>query len=333
VQKIPVWKKATIEQFENEIVPQNKPALLKSLMGDWLAVKAGAESPRAFADYIKAHDSETVVPALVGDPDINGRFFYSKDLNGVNFIRKPVTLSVAVEHLLNSIDKSNPHAIAVQAVPVRDVLPKFEDENPQPLLDKSIAPTMWLGNQAMVAPHYDFYDNLAAVVAGQRKFTLFPPEQINNLYPGPLLSTPAGVPISMVDILKPDLERFPNFPQALEVGQEAILEPGDAIYIPALWWHAVESLDKVNVLVNYWWDGISDSGISPYHSLLHSILTIAKLSAEKRIAWRHYFDYHVFQMNDDPKKHLPPNLNDITTTLSAKQNKDLRELLIKALKY
>jgi len=45
-----------------------------------------------------------------------------------------------------------------------------------PLLDKSIAPTMWMGNQAMVAPHYDPYDNLAAVVAGRREFTLFPPE-------------------------------------------------------------------------------------------------------------------------------------------------------------
>jgi len=331
VKNIPVWDNVTVEQFENEIVPQNTPALLKSLVGDWLAVKAGAESPRAFADYITAHDSEKVVPALVGNPEINGRFFYSNDLKGSNFIRKPVTLSVAVEHLLNSINQPNPHAIAVQAIPVRDVLPRFDDENPQPLLDKSIAPTMWMGNQAMVAPHYDVFDNLAAVVAGHRKFTLFPPEQINNLYPGPLLSAPAGVPISMVDIREPDLVQFPNFPLALEVAQEAVLEPGDAIYIPALWWHAVESLDKVNVLVNYWWGGISDSGISPYHSLLHSILTIAKLSPEKRNAWRHYFDYHVFQTSDNPQKHLPLDLNDITTNLSSKQAEDIRKFLIKSL--
>ena len=29
--------------------------------------------------------------------------------------------------------------------------------------------------------------------------------------------------------------------------------PGDAIYIPPLWWHHVESLGQFNVLVNYWY--------------------------------------------------------------------------------
>jgi len=332
VKKIPVWDGVTSEQFENEIVPQNKPAILKALMSDWSIVKAGKKSPRAFADYIQAHDSKKEIAAVIGSPDINGRFFYSDDLKGVNFIRKSVTLSAAIEHLMINIDKPKPHAIALQAIPVRETLPKFDSKNPQPLLDKSIAPTLWMGNQAIVAPHYDPFDNIAVVVAGHRKFTLFPPEQIKNLYLGPLLNTPAGVPISLVDILNPDFEKFPNFQQALDAGQEATLEPGDAIYIPALWWHALQSLDKVNALVNYWWDGVSDSGILPSASLLHSILTIAKLSPEKRAAWRHYFDYHVFQMHDDPKKHLPKNLNDIATNLSTKQKKALRDYLINTLK-
>ena len=34
----------------------------------------------------------------------------------------------------------------------------------------------------------------------------------------------------------------------------ADLEPGDAIYIPALWWHAVQATGELNVLVNYWWN-------------------------------------------------------------------------------
>lgn len=332
VENIPVFENVTTEQFKNEIVPQNKPVILKSLMSDWSAVKAGKASPKSFAEYIKAHDNKKEISAVVGSPDIDGRFFYSEDLKGVNFIRKSVTLSTAIEHLMINIDKPKPHAIALQAIPVRDILPNFDAENPQPLLDESIAPTLWMGNQALVAPHYDPYDNLAAVVAGHRKFTLFPPEQIKNLYLGPLLNTPAGVPISMVDIRNPDFEKYPNFRQALDAGLEATLEPGDAIYIPALWWHAVQSLDKVNVLVNYWWDGVTDSGILPSASLFHSMLTIAKLSPEKRLAWRHYFDYHVFQMNEDPKKHLPKKLNDLTTTLNTKQKRALRDYLINTLK-
>ena len=105
----------------------------------------------------------------------------------------------------------------------------------------------------VVAPHYDINDNLACVAAGSRKFTLFPPDQINNLYLGPTLNTPAGVPISLVDIRDPDLKRFPKYTQALDAGFEATLNAGDAIFIPALWWHGVESLETLNILVNYWW--------------------------------------------------------------------------------
>jgi hypothetical protein len=136
----------------------------------------------------------------------------------------------------------------------------------------------------------------------------------------------------MVDIRQPDTEKFANYSQALAVAQEATLEPGDAIYIPALWWHGVESLDGINVLVNYWWGGQVESAPSPNDSLLHSMLTIAKLSPEKREAWRHYFDYYVFKTGDDPQRHLPPSLNDLVTELSPEQQKALGEFLSQRLK-
>jgi mannose-6-phosphate isomerase-like protein (cupin superfamily) len=329
VLEIPVWQQVTREQFENEIVPLNRPALLKSVVGDWSAVRAGAESAQSISDYLKVLDSDKLISAVVGKPEIGGRFFYGDDLEGVNFTRAPVTLSIALEQLLKAIDQPNPHAIAVQAIPIRDALPGFDAQNPQPLLDNSIAPTMWLGNRAMVAPHYDIHDNLAAVVSGRRRFTLYPPEQINNLYPGPVLDTPAGVPVSMVDIRQPDLEQFPNYAKAEAVAQQAVLEPGDAIYIPALWWHGVESLEGLNVLVNYWWGGQSAATPSPNDSMLHSMLSIAKLSPEKREAWRQYFNYYVFQTGDDPQQHLPASLNDLVTELNDQQKKALREFLSK----
>ena len=186
---------------------------------------------------------------------------------------------------------------------------------------------MWLGNSAIVAPHFDVHDNIACVVAGRREFTLFPPDQIANLYVGPTLDAPGGVPISMVDLHNPDLERFPNFTQALSVAQQALLEPGDGIFIPSPWWHAVESLDKINVLINYWWGGLAESGLSPNHSLMHSMLTIAKLSPAQRESWRHFFDYFVFQTSGDPAAHLPADLKDIVTSLSPAQRKSVYALL------
>jgi mannose-6-phosphate isomerase-like protein (cupin superfamily) len=331
VLEIPVWEQVTREQFEHEIVPLNRPAHLKSLLGDWSAVKAGVASADTIANYLKAMDKQQPIAAVVGNPEINGRFFYGDNLNEMNFSRTSTTLTVALEQLLKIADRPNPHAIALQAISIRDALTDFEKQNPQPLLDSGIAPTLWLGNRAMVAPHYDIHDNMAAVVAGRRRFTLFPPDQIDNLYPGPVLSTPAGVPVSMVDIRQPDLEQFPNYVQAEAVAQQAILEPGDAIYIPALWWHGVESLESLNILVNYWWGGQAKSTPSPNDSLLHSMLTIAKLSPEKREAWRQYFNYFVFQTDSEPQKHLPASLNDLVTDLDDQQKKTVGEFLSKRL--
>jgi len=331
LQQIPIWENVDFNTFHNDIMVRNKPAHIKSVVGEWPAVKAGMESPESIANYLKAQDSEKVISALVGDPSINGRFFYRPGLEELNFQKAQVTVGIGIERLLKIKDDRDPFAIALQAIPIAQVLPNFKTQNPQPLLDTNVEPTMWLGNRAIVAPHYDIHDNLACVVAGRRKFNLFPPEQIENLYPGPTLVTPGGVPVSMVDINQPDMKRYPRYAEALKVGQEAILEPGDAIYIPALWWHGVESLESVNVLVNYWWGGETENRVSPNDSLIHAMLSIGGLSAEKREAWHDYFNYYVFKTNADPAEHLPADLKDVLTSLTPEQNLKIREFLIKQL--
>ena len=332
MQQISVWEKVDFKTFQEEIIPRNKPAHIKSVVGHWPAVKAGLESPEAIARYLKSQDNENVISALVGDPSIKGRFFYQPDLQKLNFQKAQVTLGIGIDRLLKIQDDPNPFAIALQAISVTQSLPNFASLNHQPLLDNSIQPTMWLGNRATVAPHYDIHDNLACVVAGRREFSLFPPDQIENLYPGPVLVTPGGVPVSMVDINNPDMDRFPKYTKALSLAQQATLEPGDAIYIPALWWHGVKSLEIFNVLVNYWWGGSTESEISPNDSLIHAMMSISKLDAKKREAWRAYFDYYVFKTRTDPAADLPPGLNDLLTSLTDEQGREIREFLAKGLK-
>ncbi|HEY5645955.1 MAG TPA: cupin-like domain-containing protein [Pseudomonadales bacterium] len=325
------WRDVDRETFEHEIVPLNQPAVIRSLVGDWPAVAAGRESSAALCAYIKRLDTEKLANATVGPPSIGGRFFYRDDVRGFNFERKRVTVSTALDNLLKLIDAPEPPAIAMQAIPVADVLPGFEQDNVLPLVDAAVSPRIWLGNRSVIATHYDMFSNVACVVAGRRRFTLFPPGQVANMYVGPLLTTPGGSPVSMVDLRDPDLSRYPRFEQALEVCQQAELEPGDAIYIPILWWHAVEALDSLNVLVNYWWNDAPTVNGSPFDSLLSSMLAISGLPAEERQHWRAFFDYFVFRTEHDPAAHLPGGLQDILGDLTPEERRHLKSLLAKQL--
>jgi hypothetical protein len=332
LRQIEEWRDVDRSVFENEILPRNRPAVLKSLVRHWPAVRASAESPADMADYLKQFDTGSAVNANVGHPRIGGRFFYSADLKGFNFEQRKVSVSTAVDTLVSLAEAAEAPAIALQAIPVPEILPKFQDDNPMPLFDGNTAARIWLGNRATIATHFDNNHNIACVISGSRHFTVFPPEQVRNLYIGPLLRNPGGSPISMVDLREPDFSKFPMFEEALESAEEAILEPGDAIFIPILWWHGVESLGPLNILVNYWWNDTDSGHDKPFLSLVHSMLMLSKLPAEQRESWRALFDYFVFQTHGDPGAHLPPDVQDLQRTLTADERNQVKSLLSEHLK-
>src|SRR5258706_53930 len=171
----------------------------------------------------------------------------------------------------------------------------------------------------------------ACVVAGRRRFTLFPPDQIANLYVGPLDYAPTGTPVSLVTVGDPDLARFPRFRQALAAAQVAELDPGDAIYIPTLWWHHVESLSKHNMLVNYWWKGSPDApstADSALDCLLHCLLNFNHAAPEHRQAWRALFGQFVFNATQDPVAHIPGHKRGVLGEISPDLAKEVRAFLI-----
>ena len=332
MQKIKEWHNVDRSVFENEIFPSDEPAVLKAAFQYWPAVEAGARSPADIAAYLKRLDGGGAVGANVGSPQIDGRFFYSEDLKGFNFEQRRVTVSAALDTLVSLVDSPEPPAIALQAIPVAELLPKFLDENPMPLLDDRVTPRIWMGNRTRIATHFDNNHNIACVVSGSRRFTVFPPDQVGNLYIGPLLRTPGGSPISMVDLRAPDYSRFPQFKDALESAQEALLEPGDAIFIPILWWHGVESLGPLNILVNYWWNDAESVHDKPFLSLVHSMLLLSKLPAAQRESWRALFDHFVFQTHGESGGHLPEDVQDLQRRLTAEERDQVKALLAEHLK-
>lgn len=294
----------TPRRFRDEVLPGARPVILRGLVSDWPVVAAG-RSGQTLAAYIKTFDTGTPVGAMFGPPTIRGRFHYNDDISGFNFRRGPVKLSAALDLLIEYEAEAAPPSLAVQSVPVRENLPGFEARNPMPLLGDMVEPRVWIGNAVTVAAHHDPSENIACVVAGRRRFTLFPPEQVANLYMGPFELTPAGPTVSMVDFDAPDPIRYPRFEEAMKQALVADLEPGDALYIPYLWWHHVRSTERFNMLVNYWWAPSENGRGRPTDALMHAILAVRDLPPSHREAWRVLFDHYVFETDGPAADHLP----------------------------
>ena len=318
------------EALRRDVLGTRRPMVLRGLVKDWPAVRRGLASPVALAQYLAHHDNGSQVQALMTPPDQRGRIFYNADMSGFNFMRNQLPLSKVVEQVLRYAAFPNPPAVAVQSSPIPDCLPGFTAQNPLPLLGPDVVPRIWLGNAITTPAHFDESNNIACVVAGRRRFTLLPPEQVGNLYIGPLDHAPTGAPISLVDFAAPDLARFPKFRDAMAVAQVAELAPGDAIYIPALWWHHVESLEGFNMLVNYWWRGALavDSAVpSAIYALLHTLMSMKPLPPEERRAWGRLFQHYVFDPDSDVAGHIPPQRRGVLGDMTPEMRERLRAVL------
>ena len=314
-------------RFRSEVKGSGRPAIFHGLVADWPVVAAGKASPQALADYLRRFDRGRPVGAMQGPPRIDGRFSYNDDLTGFNFKRQSVKISGAMDYLLSIASEERPPAFAIQSAQVWETLPGFEAENVLPLLPADVEPRVWIGNRVTVAAHHDPSENIACVVAGRRRFTLFPPEQIANLYVGPFERTPAGTTISLVDFDVPDFERFPGFAEAMAAAIEVDLEPGDALYIPYMWWHHVRSLEPVNMLVNFWWKAPPPSKDHPMDALMHAMLTVRDLPEAYRSAWKAHFDHYVFEAHGPAGAHLPEAQRGVLGALDPDKVKALRDAL------
>lgn len=314
-----------------DVLRSTQPLVLKGLVADWPMVRAGLESHRSAIAYIRKFYQGATVGALLGAPEIEGRFFYNEDLSGFNFRAVKLTLDVMLDEVERHNNAANPPAIYVGSTTVDTCLPGFRGENDLGFGDRQPLVSIWLGNRTRIAAHHDLPDNVACVVAGQRRFTLFPPDQLPNLYIGPLDFTPAGQAISLVDFAHPDLQRFPKFAEALKHAQIAQLQPGDAIFIPSMWWHHIEALDSLNVLVNYWWRQSPAFMDSPISALMLAIMTVRDLPKQQRDAWYHLFRHYVFEADENTAAHVPENARRALSPMTADLVRDIRARLLQRL--
>jgi hypothetical protein len=320
-------------RFEREIAAKGEPAVLRGLVAEWPAVEAARQGDDALAAFLRGAASDEPFEAWFGAPEIEGRFGYTPDFSGFNHERRLATVEQLLELLLRQSGHERPWSMYAGGIPIRKHLPGLLPAIPAPVLDMGRATliSLWLGNSTQTAAHWDLPQNLACVVAGRRRFTLFPTDQIANLYVGPLDFTLAGQPISLVDLDQPDLEKHPRFAEALEHAQQAELGPGDALYIPSLWWHAVASLDEVGAMINFWWRDAEPPLLTPLNALYHAVMTMKSLPPNELAAWRVLFDHYVFEENGDPAVHLPEKARGILGKRTPELVARVKKLLIDAL--
>ncbi|WP_346837695.1 cupin-like domain-containing protein [Microbulbifer sp. SAOS-129_SWC] len=311
------------EEVAAIVAGRTTPLLMKGTLAHWPMVKAARAGQ--LADYLTPFDQERPLVLFRAGAETGGRIFYNDKLDGFNFERATGQLLPTLRQLESGAYGDD--CCYVGSTPVDHHLPGLRAQNDLDLPDCEPLVSLWFGNRTRIAAHFDLPDNLAGVVAGRRRFTIFPPDQVANLYPGPLDFTPAGQAISMVDFYAPDFERFPRYRAALDAAQVAAMEPGDLLYLPSMWWHQVEGLDDLNVLVNYWWRATPAWAGLPFDALMHALVTIGGLPQAQRQAWGHLFEHFVVNRTDSAA-HIPEARRGVLGELDRETVEGLRKQLI-----
>jgi hypothetical protein len=307
------------------------PFIVRGLAADWPLVRAGLEEGGAGARaYLLRHARARRFEVNVGQPGKGGRLFYDEQM-GMNFRMGRASLADVFAGIDANEEKRDAPVIYLSSLNIHDYFDGLHEANHLDLSGRETRDSIWIGTRTEIAAHNDVPNNMAVCAVGRRSFTLFPPEVFADLYLGPLENTPAGRAVSMVDLSNPDFDEYPRFELALERAQVAELAPGDALFIPSMWYHHVRGLDPFNVLVNYWWRETPLYLGDPEQALLHAILAVRDLPESARNRWKARFDHYVFSDGSAAAAHLPEGARGILDPLNSESAGRLRAFLLRSL--
>lgn len=230
----------TVEEFEQEYVQRRLPVITTTSPKGWAPL---SWTPRYLSKVLGSRTIKLSVSA-------NEKFDYDHETLKQLYERETTSVGHALSLMSAPEKPRGPHYYMLQQNLNRDFPELRSALDPRPTLlgDRPAFTGLWAGGAGNVTPlHYDETHNLYIQVYGRKHFKMFEPGQAQCLYP---TDVPRDPFLSRVDVHRPDLERFPRFPEAEHI--DFTLEPGDTLYLPAFWWHSVLSLD-VAISVNFWW--------------------------------------------------------------------------------
>lgn len=321
------------EELDRLLAEVQRPLVFRSAGGDLPIVRRANEGRASVTDYLRRHWSGRDLTVYRAPVEARGRFHYTQAIDAFNFTATREGLEDILAALATAIEET----VYVGSTDLELFFPGLcepNDPGVAGVVADGCAPvvsSLWMGNRTVTSAHYDLSNNCALCAAGRRRFTLFAPDQIANLYPGPLEPTPGGQVISMVDFAAPDLARYPRFATAMQNALVVTLEPGDVLVYPAMWWHQVEALDDFNILLNWWWNPVPDFIDTPQITLMHAMLSLRQRPKAERNAWKAIFDHYIFGDEAEASAHLPDHALGLLGRLDANHARRLRAVLTRKL--
>nr|CAD7194244.1 unnamed protein product [Timema douglasi]CAD7421617.1 unnamed protein product [Timema poppensis] len=244
---IPTFTNISADYFRKHIYPQRFPALLRN-------IDIGECSNKWTADYLteKIGDSNVKVHVSI-NPKMNfteKNFVYKTLLFGELLKRAQKVkqdlffLSPSEFYYLRSLG-ADPRGRDV--ADIKKQFPSIaEDINIPDFFQKEdfFSSVFRIGSPGVqLWTHYDVMDNILIQVKGRKRMVLYSPDEALNMYL-------TGDKSQVLDIDDPDVERFPKFLSAQR--HECVMESGDIIFIPALWFHNTLALE-FGIAVNIFW--------------------------------------------------------------------------------
>lgn len=221
----------TAKKFYSHLV-QGRPLLIRDLGKSWPAFKLWND------EYVNAKIGD-----LEGDVEMKGDNQFANFKKGYgrqrmrvgDFLSRYSVKDRTTNYYLAEYDLPKPLWPDITSPPFTSFM--------TPLFTK-----FWLGaGGTQSLPHTDFEENIMVMLAGTKQFVITQPADRRLIYTG------VGVPphYSAVDFFNPDLKRFPKFKDATAI--HVTLRAGDALYLPAYWFHHVRSEGDRVLAVNMWY--------------------------------------------------------------------------------
>ncbi len=238
------FKKGSIAQYSASELSQSEFISEFFLKNRPVIIKDAISNSRASAWTVQSIKKDIPNQKVQIRNHASGKLFNAKDMSQEK-------TEMDLYEFLDVIESGNYSVpLYLAQTELKNLLPNFSDYIGRfPYLrkwDYLLQTNIWIGTPGLATPaHYDLSHNFYQQIRGHKRVTLFSPEDSPYLYINPKVPL-----VSSVDVGNPDLNKFPNFAKATPI--QFILGPGDSVFIPARWWHFIESTDDNAISINQW---------------------------------------------------------------------------------